>query len=300
MIAHALVVPAFAQKAEEPYGPYISATFARYKMELPKLAWRVPPRTIVAPEKAPALWIWSEAASLTRADYRGKVTPAELRDFRRGEGIACARAPEHDRYELSKSVDGEDGEPADPAHGDAVFYTAKSGAQIIGDATISETSSEELARAGKLFGIIDRATRSKGFNVIAGEYVFTFAGFYDEESDAMYTSGLILSKHNGSTTIASHSWDVSPDTLCEGCEVPHYDDPLEDTFGLLNLVRIPHFPYPLLLEDSGTDEEDGLSLVTFSAQAGYSEYRVYQSTDGCDELVSPPPVIASTRQPIFE
>ena len=299
LIIQALLAPAFAQTVEEPYGPYISTTFARYRMESPKLAWLVAPRTIVAAQKAPALWIWSEATSLVRADYRGKVTPAELRDFRRAEGIACARAPEHDRYELSKPVDrAEENGPPDGAGGDAVFYTTKRDAQIVGDATIAETSSEELSRAARLFGIIDGSVRSKGFDVIAGDYVFTFAGFYDPESDEMFASGLILSKGKERRTIGSYSWDVSPDTVCEGCEVPDYDDSLEDSFGLLNVIRLPHFPYPLLFEESGTDDEDALSLVTFSAQAAYSEYRVYASTEGCDELASAPPVIAGRRLPL--
>jgi hypothetical protein len=289
----ALLVPAFAQKAEEPYGPYISATFARHRMELPKLAWLVPPRTIVAPGKAAALWIWSEAGSLSRADYRGRLTPAELRDFRRTEGIACARAAEHDRYELPDPVEPNDANPTEDARGKAVLFTTKSEAQIIHGATITDTSEEELTRARQLFGLAATATRSKGFNVLAGDYVFTFAGFYDDESGEMYASGLILTRRAGNQTIASYSWDVSPDTVCEGCEVPQYDEPLEDNFGLLNIVHVPHFPYPLLLEDSGTEDEDALSLVTFSAQAAYAEYRVYESTEGCDELVTAPPMIAA-------
>ncbi len=294
MLVQALFVPAFAQKAEEPYGSFISSTFAHYRMELPKLAWLVPPRTIIATEKTPAIWIWSESEHLTRAEYRGKLTPAELRRFRQTEGIACARAAEHDRYELSKADVNTGGDSSDEQHGDAVFYTSKSGVRIISDATMTDTSDEELSRAGRLFGIIDRATRSKGFNVMAGDYTFTFAGFYDEESGEMFAAGLVLSDRKAGRTMASHSWDVSTDTVCEGCQVPQYDEPLEDNFGLLNLIRVPHFPYPLLLEDSGTDDEDALSLVTFSPQATYCEYRVYESFDGCDDLALPQPVIAGT------
>jgi hypothetical protein len=292
MTMPALLVPAFAQKAEEPYGPYISATFARYKMELPKLAWLVPPRTIVAPAKAKALWIWGEGDNLTRADNRGKLTPSELRDFRKSEGIACSRAPEHDRYELSQPVERSDVGPSEEPRGDAVLFTTRNGAQIIRDATVAVTSDEELTRARQLFGIAAGATRSKGFDVTAGEYVFRFIGFYDDETGEMYASGLILAHRTGTGTIASYSWDVSADTVCEGCAVPGYDDPLEDNFGIFNIVRVPHFPYPLLLEDTGTEDEDALSLVTFSAQGAYTEYRVYESTEGCDELVAPPPVIA--------
>jgi len=158
MMVQALFVPAFAQKAEEPYGTFISSTFAHYRMELPKLAWLVPPRTIIATEKTPAIWIWGESEHLTRADYRGKLTPAELRRFRQTEGIACARAAEHDRYELSKAVVNTGGDSSDEQHGDAVFYTTRSGVRIISDATMTDTSDDELSRAGRLFGIIDRTT----------------------------------------------------------------------------------------------------------------------------------------------
>jgi hypothetical protein len=270
------------QKRDERAG-YIAATFLRNGMELPRLGWIVPPNTVITREYLPHVYVYSDSASVEQARWQRRVTPAELRRLRETAGIACGRASEHNRYALPDPKGQTQAEEATPGE---ILYTAHFLVKGPSDVSTTETSAKEIADGYSLFAVNRRGTLTKAFDVAADGWVFTMIGFYDDQSNEMFAEGMILYDAS-KKVVGSESWDVSDDTVCEGCDVPAYDDDLEDEFPVLNVYRIPHFAAPLLLEDTSFGQTGALSLVTFDADGNYAEYRLTEDLGGCGEPAPP-------------
>jgi hypothetical protein len=260
---------------------YITATFIRYGMELPRLGWIVPPATVIAREHVSDIFVYSDAPAIERARWSRRITPAELRQLREDGGIACGRAAEYHQYTLPAPP--ADAPPLEPGQ---ILFTTRPLVKRPSDASMGDSSPDEITDAYKLFGINRRGTLTKAFDLQVDDYVFAFIGFYEAESEEMFAEGIVLYDPSGKA-IGSESWDVSDETVCNGCLVPTYDDELDDEFSILNVYRLPHFAAPVLLEETSFGLTGALSLVTFDPQGAYAEYRLTEDLSGCEEPAQP-------------
>jgi hypothetical protein len=266
--------PPLATSATEDYGPFISKTFERYKMDLPQLGWIVPPRTIVARDHYSELFVYSDAPKVQRARWIRALTPGQILELRQKAGVACMPAPQHNEYRLPAS--GSDSVSPQPAQ---IFFTTRRLVQKSVEVNIGQATQDEMNDAFELFAVNRRGTLTKAFHITAGGFTFTFVGFFQSENGNLFAEGLILYGPDGDVA-GSQSWDVSDN----GGDAPGYEDDLEDEFPVVNVFRLPHFSAPLLLEDTSAGESDALSLITFDAEGRYAEYRIAEDVKGCGQM----------------
>jgi hypothetical protein len=117
---------------------------------------------------------------------------------------------------------------------------------------------------------------------VDSHYSFSFHGFYSDETRVLFKKGLIL--HQEGEVLAAKFWQISEETMCDGCplplyrnEYPHQSFPdMVEIFSLLNVFSFSGFPYPVILLDTSNVEGRAISFVTFNQEGKYSEYRLYE------------------------
>lgn len=242
------------------------------------LAWVLPDGTIVAEGTSPAITVYSWDAVARRVRLKSSVPTAGVEAFLREHHVDCdARGAQTPKFVALYHSPLHPGE-----HNPQVFYTRK---HLKGIATGYRQSSLDGRAAEEVWKRMQptgpqqlrRAFIVHRENV---SFFFSFASLYGGPRQEMSRLGLFLHAFDGQV---AGGWirDVGPDGLCVDCAVPTFNDALEMTFPITNLFTAPHFPRPLLMLDTSTVEGRAVSLVTFTPDGKYSEYRIYEYVVNC-------------------
>jgi hypothetical protein len=205
-------------------------------------------------------------------------------NIRKKHTVACDVAATYHQYKLTGKQTQQFSFP------DRVFYTSKAlpGPVKVGF-KFGEFGKKELASIIKLAQLKESKFLHKYFIVapVSSHYRYSFHGFFSEETKELFKKGIIL--HNEEKVLVGNFWEISEETLCDGCpmplyrnEYPHQSFPdMTHLFSLLNMFSFPHFSYPVLMLDTNTVETRAVSLITFTDKGEYSEYREYEYIVNC-------------------
>lgn len=295
LILASLLIPVLVFGQEES-GKYIAELFKAAVSEEPKMAWLVPPDIIIAEEKFPDIFLYTNVREVPRAGFMKVFAKKEITAIRKKHTVACEyyvgdKFRTYYRYRPSKR-------PAEPfGYPDKVFYTSRSlpGKVIPGytygvlDGKGIEAVLERLNLGGKQFLHKQFAVRP-----LNAKQFYSFHGFYDKKSGEIFKEAIVLHDKDGKV-LANTVQDITDDNLCDGCSRPVYrnDNPdapavdMIESFVLLNAFTFPRFAYPVLMFENTTVEGRGISLATFDPKGKYSEYRVYEYIVNCHSDYSP-------------
>lgn len=285
-----LLIP-FPALSQDDNDEYIIKTFKAFTPESPKMAWLVPPDIIITDEKFPIIYLYTDAREIQKAQLVKPFDKAEIAKIRKKYGVACEEYP-GERAQTTYYLYKMSRKPDKPLGGypDRVFYTSKA---------------TEPAKAGFKYGVLEEKKLRDVFQTIktggkkflhrhftvlpAGSaHVYSFHGFYDDKSKLIFKEAVVLHDANG-RVLAKISWDISEDTLCDGCPHPAFlnENPeapaadMTESFRIINAFSLPRFSYPVLMLETSSVETRAISFMTFDAKGKYSEYRASEYFVNC-------------------
>ncbi|HAK60108.1 MAG TPA: hypothetical protein DCO77_06960 [Nitrospiraceae bacterium] len=283
-----VIMPATAFSLED--AKYISAVFEKKVLELPMMAWLVPPDIIITNEKHKTITLYSKSKTIQTATYVKVLSKDEVTIIRNKYGVACEDLPAqfahpYYQYKFAKKLEKQ------LKDADRVFYTGKNLKKSVtagytykdldGRTTNEVKKLKEFSKQEYLHNYF--AIQPKG-----SPYVYSFHGLYKVKTKELFRQGVILHDTAGKI-LARHFWEIEEETMCDGCGIPLYRNQypkfshldMNYLFFLINTFSFPDFPYPLLMLDTGTIEGRASSLITFSSKGTYSEHREYEYIVNC-------------------
>jgi len=257
---------------------YINAQFQTAINESPGLAWVLPSGVIIAEGRSPYIFVYSSAPTIEMASRRVTLSPEKSLEFAKENRVDCdaqsgGNPPTLSLYDSSIKQFKENPQ---------VFFTTKAlpGAKIgyqlssLGDDLGKEVwekmqpkSPQQLRKAAII--------RRDGV-----PYFYSLAALYDGPEKGLSRMGMFLQALDGHVIAADVS-DIDPNGLCDGCELPAFDDGIERVYAVENMLTAPQFSYPLLIVDTSTVEGRAITLSTVSTQGRYITYRIYEYTVNC-------------------
>jgi len=261
---------------------YIGARFKQYFGSAPSLAWVVPPHRLIT-EKRHATPRTFASGGFEAWTYQATLPVEPAMDLRREWHVACES--NGSLYEYS-------GEGPPLEFPERVLLIDSAGADVrTGLVTLAAEPSWLADGLAILFaGRRAAAHRDTAFSAAAGDEFYSFHAAYDTSASAdeeMETHGVkylirrgLLLHGPGGAVIASKVTDV-PAVECDGCGTPTITDDFGTVFAVLRVLRLPGFPHPVLLLNTGTVEGRALSLATFDEGGEYRSYRLYEYVVSC-------------------
>ncbi len=258
---------------------FVARTFHSSISEIPRMAWLVPPNTVIAEEKHASIYLYSISKRIEQARYLGVIGKEELTEIRKKHHVMCDPVDQTQYHPFYKyEFPGEIGK-----FPDRVFYTSRPlTGGVRGGFRTAEQSGEILENIRGWVKKDKLQFLHKHFAISALEpsHIYSFHGFYDADTKEMFKESIVLTAPDG-RILGRKFADVSWETVCDGCGLPTYDDGLPSSSSLINLFSFPQFSFPVLLLDTSTVEGRAISLATFDRNGAYSEYRLYEYVVNC-------------------
>lgn len=253
-------------------GDYILSVFQKELGEAPRIGWFLSKRFLAA-EKHPRLYIYSTDAVIDTAVFERTLSATQHDSLARQEHLACDSKGPLAEYQLDSTPRRQIGR---------AFYTSRLPAGTV-RATLAfrAPAASELAAARALLAparssVVYRDTILGGS---PGNTSYSVTALYDSATHGLLKSALILL--DSASRVVGSQVKVSSDFACDGCGEPIYEEGLGRLYDVMNMFELPGFAYPVLLFDTGTVEGRALSLVTFTPEGGYNEYRIYEYVVTC-------------------
>jgi len=253
-------------------GALIDSIFKHELGESPRMGWLLRGRFLTA-ERHPRVYVWSTGPGIVPTTFVRVLSSLEHQHVADQTHLACDSKGPLGEYGMTPT--------GDLGSRDRAFYTSAApppGTQvglIPRLLTSSETSAAHALLADHQSGVRYADT---AFSVQQGRAFYSIDAVYDT-AGVFVRSALIL--HDSLGAILASKIDDARAFSCDGCGDPVYDEGLRRLYDVQNAFALPGFPYPVLLLDTSTVEGRALSIVTFSQDGAYAEYRIYEYVVSC-------------------
>ena len=239
------------------------------------MGWLVPPDKLVLDSQATKVYVYSSANHELAADFVGPLDPAALAKIRQQHCMPCgetgATPAQYYEYKVTSM---------------AVVMAERvlASEAAIPDAQLGHKSAYRskflVKKAAGILGIKKGQLHKYLYYRSADERCdYSFHAFYDPKTKELKRFGRMLERRG--VLIATDAQDFDSSKLCAKCKAPTYADSLDSVFHPVNLIGTSALPCPIILEDSSSGDDKGLSLVTYDLDGVKSEMRVRENTANC-------------------
>lgn len=273
-----LVIAAMGCSGQTPHRSvegYIESVFEQQAGQLPRMGWFAPEYGFIARESAAAeLVVLGPLGTGAWGRRSGRLSGRAW--GRRAEyGIGCELS-ETDSVGVYR-VQGE----TRPRR--ALYLTRKMRGEVRRGLVIVGMDGAALARVNRLLGWPERGAlrRDTAYGVSGESLSYSRHRLYDAKSKLLREEAILL--HGGDGGIIAHAVHRGIDTggHCDGCAAPSYGVEVSGLYRPLQMFGLPGFAYPVLLLDTSTFENEGLTLLTVTHGGNVTQFRVSEYVMHC-------------------
>lgn len=254
---------------------YVESIFERQLGELPRMGWFAPEYGFLARESgASELMVLGPLGTGAVARRSGSVKGRAW--GRRAEyGIAC-QLTDSDSLGVYR-VDGE----TRPRR--ALYLSRRMAGEVRRGLVMIGMDNAQLAKVNRLLGWPEKGElrRDNAFGVRADSLFYSRHRLYDAKTKLLREEAIVLHRADGE--IVTHEVHRGIDTgeHCDGCAIPGFGLADSGLYRVVQMFALPGFAYPVLLLDSSTFENEGLSLLTLTPAGKVTQFRVSEYVMHC-------------------
>ncbi len=271
-----LIASSEPQREAEETLAYIGDVFRSAVGSPPGLGWVLRDGTVLTAENAQEITVLAATPKVVVAAHKSIVPAESSVPFIEAHHVACDLLNESPPVELfiySANLPEHQRNPQ-------VFVLQRPFPGLTAGYREFQPNKSAMAEVWKRMRLKSPGQLRKSYSVTQGDLdlFFTFAALYDGTKQEMSKSGIFLQRQDGTIVGAAIS-SVAEETVCDGCGVPTYKEPLQTP--VMNLFTASAFAYPMLMLDTSTAEGRAISLTTFTDKGQLSHYRMYEYVVNC-------------------
>ena len=266
-----------AQAPEDDEGEQVKKALAAQGLKPPTLGWVLPTGEVVTEVAAPEITVLMEKEKPLVMPKVGVIPASAAKAFVMRHKVDCDQTDDPEAAPIYRYSGGL--APRKYTVQVLVFPGRLTVPMMAGFAAYEPTEAQATAVWKALKATAGQKRRLEAIRQAGRTDFFIFAAIYGKNL-AMTRQGTFLVGQDG-TILGSKMEDVTQEGVCDGCEVPKYQDGLGSRRSAENILTVPGLDFPMLLEETSTLEIRATSLLTFSGNGRASEYRPYEYVVNC-------------------